>query len=172
MTQDRNALGHPIAHPDPLARFAEKCRFNPATGCVEWTGGTTSGRGTCKLVYGSFWFEGRRWFAHRWSAQHIHGHTIDGLQVDHYCPALANPNPLCVEHCRPETQADNLALRFDRAAQTPEQRRYWLFVSLGIEPAPHMLQADPVPGEDIPFFDPPEWLRPYLPAKELIECPF
>ena len=56
----------------PLERFIAKCRFEPRTGCVRWIGGKTSGRGNTAL-YGSFWFEGRRWFAHRWAAAYIHG---------------------------------------------------------------------------------------------------
>jgi hypothetical protein len=68
-----------------LERFAEKCRFDPATGCVLWIGGTTAGRGNSAL-YGSFWFEGSRWFTHRWSAIHIHGIDLGDNQAGHCCP--------------------------------------------------------------------------------------
>lgn len=45
-----------------LQRFAEKCAFDPVTGCVMWIGGTTHGHGN-NAPYGSFW-DGKRWFAH------------------------------------------------------------------------------------------------------------
>lgn len=49
---------HPKYRP-ALERFAEKCRFDPTTGCVLWTGGTTAGHGN-SARYGAFWFEGER----------------------------------------------------------------------------------------------------------------
>ena len=154
-----------------IERFAAKCRFDPLTGCVIWTGGKTSGQGN-SAEYGSFWYEGRRHFAHRWAGVHIHGLDLDGVQAGHYCPA--GPNTLCVEHVEPQTQAENMAEQIARlgpvgARQTSEQRQYWLFVTLGIEPEP-----EPAPrpdGFDVPFFEPPEWLRPYLP-KPGDDCPF
>lgn len=159
-----------------LERFAAKCRFDPVTGCVVWTAGTSSGQGGGAGVYGAFWAGGGRVPAHRWAAAHIHGFDIDGLQVDHYCPALLKPNTLCVEHVRPETQARNTELRDERAAiaarQTALQRQYWLFVSLGFEPEPNGPAPQADPAEGIPFYDPPEWLRPFMPELEIAECPF
>lgn len=156
-----------------LARFAAKCRFDPATGCVIWIGGKTSGRGN-SAEYGSFWDDGRRHFAHRWAAENIHGLDIVGLQVGHVCPY--GPNTLCVEHVEPQTHAENIAEQLERlgpihARQTQDaaQRQYWLFVSIGLEPAPEPPRAN---GGDIPFFTPPEWLAPYLPRLENSECPF
>lgn len=156
----------------PLQRFAEKCAFDPTTGCVMWIGGTTSGHGHNE-PYGAFWDDGRRWFAHRWSAFHIHGLEITGLQVDHNCPYGAST--LCVEHVKPETNEVNRALqhtRPGRAFQSLETRRYWLFVSKGIEP----YIPPPRVETDIPFYSPPDWLRPFLPASVLEEilhdCPF
>lgn len=156
-----------------IERFAAKCAFDPVTGCVIWVGGKTSGRGN-SAEYGSFWDAGKRHFAHRWAAENIHGHDIAGAQVGHCCPA--GPNTLCVEHVEPQTQADNLAEMHERRAagvrQSNEERQYWLFVSLGIEPEP-----EPAPrpdGFDVPWYDPPEWLRPYLPQPEAVDdgCPF
>lgn len=153
-----------------LKRFAEKCAFDPVTGCVMWIGGTTSGRGHSE-PYGSFWFEGARWFAHRWAAAFIHGHEITGLQVDHNCPC--GPSTLCVEHVKPETSDINRYLqnhRPGRAFQDLVTKQYWLFVSKGIE------EYIPPKRElsDVPFFAPPEWLRPFLPSFEVLanDCPF
>lgn len=152
-----------------LQRFAEKCAFDPATGCVMWTGGTTSGRGHNE-PYGSFWFEGARWFAHRWSAAFIHGFDISGVQVDHNCPC--GPSTLCVEHVRPLSAEINRLLqnqRPGRCYQDLTTKQYWLFVERGIEP------YEPIPRDvpDIPFFDPPAWLRPFLQKQEVSDdCPF
>lgn len=159
---------------DALARFAAKCRFDPVTGCVIWTGGTTAGRGN-SAVYGSFWYEGKRWFAHRWAGVHIHGLNLDAIQAGHCCPNCP-PNTLCVEHVEPQTIAENVTERNVRVAETRrvEQsaatKQYWLFVQLGIEREP-----EPEPfnrGDEIPFYSPPEWLRPFLPEPVGDDCPF
>lgn len=153
---------------DALARFAGKCEFDAATGCVIWRGGTTQGRGNT-AIYGSFWYEGRRWFAHRWAGVHIHGLALDGVQAGHTCPH--GPNTLCVQHVEPQTQAENLAEMHGRrrVEQTANERQYWLFVSLGIEPAPGSPAPDP--HDAIPFYDPPDWFRPFMPAPA-DDCPF
>lgn len=157
---------------DPLERFRASCRFDPVTGCVLWTGGTTSGRGN-SAKYGSFWFEGRRWFAHRWAAIHIHGLDVDGLQVGHCCPHTnGGPNTLCVEHVEAVTQRANLEeqaqrLRAQRVEQTNDQRQYWLLVDRGYEPPPPVHEPDP---DDAPWFSPPAWLASA--TKEPAECPF
>lgn len=153
-----------------LDRFAEKCAFDPFTGCVMWIGGTTSGAGHGP-GYGSFWFEGKRVFAHRWSAEHIHGFDIDGYQVDHHCPHGAST--LCVEHVRPETAARNNALRTERPGRTPSQsnahRQFWLLTAKGVyEPEP-LPERHPL---DIPFYVPPAWLAPYLKKDYGDDCPF
>ncbi len=108
--------------------------------------------------------------ASRWAAEHIHGMEIDGVEVDHCCPC--GPSTLCVQHLAPETGEANRALRHERqsrpASQTLTQKRYWLFVQLGIE------EYEPAPREvgGVPFFDPPEWLRPFLQKSETDDCPF
>lgn len=169
--QPRTGTGRFQSNGPALARFAAKCRFDPATGCVLWVGGKTAGRGN-SAEYGSFWADGRRHFAHRWSAKNIHGHDIDGLQVGHTCPH--GPNTLCVEHVEPQTQADNLAEQRARlggvgVSQSNAERQYWLFVSIGLEPAPEPPRPD---GDAVPFYAPPEWLRPFLAQPEDDECPF
>lgn len=151
-----------------LQRFAEKCAFDPHTGCVMWIGAQTAGRGHNE-PYGSFWFEGESWFAHRWAAMHIHGHDITGKQVDHCCPF--GPSTLCVEHVKPESTEVNRQLqhlRPGRAFQDLATKQYWLFVHIGIEKLPERFRIEK--PADIPFadpgdfeeFEPPEWLRPYL----------
>lgn len=152
MTALRDAAGHFLPRP-ALERFRAKCEFNPATGCVLWTGGTTCG-GLKQLRYGSFWDGGRRWFAHRWAAKHILGLEIDGMQVDHCCPS--GPNTLCVHHLQAVTQAENLQLQWGRRRWGWEE---W--------EAPEPPAAN---SNDVPFYAPPPWLMPW-PAPA-VGCPF
>jgi hypothetical protein len=161
---------------DALQRFASKCEFDATTGCVLWRGGTTQGRGNT-ATYGSFWYEGRRWFAHRWSGVHIHGLALDGVQAGHTCPC--GPNTLCVEHVAGQTVAENMAEQIarlgpvgKRVEQSSAERQYWLFVQLGIEREPESPARDD--SADIPWYEPPEWFRPFMPAPVAIDddCPF
>lgn len=144
-----------------LERFLRNCRFNPGTGCVLWTGGTTAGRGH-SARYGAFWYEGRRWAAHRWSSRFIHGHVIDGLQVGHFCNEttwLDAPDTLCVEHVRPETAEVNRALQtlhLRAVQQSVEQRRFWVHAQVGIHEAPPVSHAC---FSAVPFYEEPAWLR-------------
>jgi len=123
-----------------IERFLEKCEFDPRTGCVIWVGGTTSGRGHSQ-PYGSFWFEGRRWFAHRWAAKYIHGQHIDDLQVDHCCPC--GPRTLCVQHVQAVPPAINRELQ-------------WIRVQVGLEPEPAVGEVE---IDEPPFYYPPDWLQ-------------
>ena len=152
-----------------LERFARKCAFDPLTGCVMWISGQTSGHGH-NQPYGAFWFEGSHWLAHRWAAIHIHGLEITGLQVDHCCPA--GPSTLCVQHVKPEPADVNRALQHLRPGRTIQQlatKQYLLLVERGYE---EYKAPERIPG-DVPFFTPPDWLRPFLPAKEFENaCPF
>lgn len=153
-----------------LARFAAKCEFEPDTGCVVWRGGTTSGQG-CTTRYGSFWFDGRRWFAHRWACVFIHGLDPGNDTVGHYCEHTfdGQPNSLCVQHVRPQTMADNVAERNRRywatrkAEQAAGTRLYWKLVQLGYEPSPYP-ERDPLVQIGAPRFAPPDWLKPHLPG--------
>ena len=156
-----------------IERFAEKCRFDPTTGCVLWEGGTSAGRGNT-AVYGRFCDEnGRMQYAHRWAARHIHGIDTDGLQVGHCCPH--GPNTLCVQHVAAQTQRENLEEQMARGSgvcgvQRPNERQYWLFVQLGIEPAPAVQE---LPPDLVPFHEPPAWLRPFLKQVDNDDdCPF
>jgi hypothetical protein len=97
-----------------LQRFAEKCRFDYATGCVLWTGATTAGQGNTTR-YGAFWDEGRRVPAHRWAAVHIHGIDLGTDEAGHCCPN--GPNSLCVQHLEGQTKAVNVAERNTRSSE-------------------------------------------------------
>lgn len=162
----------------PLERFLSYCRFEPETGCVLWIGAQTSGRGHY-VPYGSFWFEGRSWFAHRWAARYIKGLAIDDLHVDHCCsdvvPSLTHPNTLCVEHVQALTLGANRELQTTRAF---EARKTAIHLEVGIlryedvygyaPSAPILLPETP------PFYTPPSWL-PQGPSHDhsaTAACPF
>lgn len=155
---------------DALTRFASKCAFDPVTGCVMWTGTTTHGKGRTE-PYGYFWYEGRMVLAHRWAAEHVHGFEIEGKEVDHCCPA--GPSTLCVQHLAPEPGEVNRALRHERTSRTFQSlatRRYWLFVSLGIEESPRPAERE---DDGVPFHPVPSWLQPFMPVSEILDdCPF
>lgn len=163
-----------------LQRFAEKCEFDPATGCVLWVGGTSGGQGNTTR-YGVFW-DGGRVFAHRWAAIHIHGIELGSNEAGHNCPA--GPNSLCVQHLAGQTKTENVIERNERVARERRQkcqqdsltRQAWLFVQLGIngEPEPESTNQKLENGFDIPFYEPPDWLRPYMRPKEANDddCPF
>ena len=149
---ERQAGGR-FAPVDAMTRFIAKCRFEPETGCVVWTGGKTSGRGH-HIPYGGFWFEGMRWFAHRWSAKYIHGLEIDDYQVDHCCPNIPYPNTLCVEHVQPLTAYRNRELQYLR-------RKRMIHLQVGLVDYYEVYGAPPdVPDceGEIPFYLPPAWL--------------
>lgn len=156
-----------------LERFAKLCTFDPTTGCVVWTGGTTSGRGN-SARYGSFWFEGRRWAAHRWAAIYIHGLDLNGFEAGHCCPNTGGrPNTLCVEHVQAQGKLENIAEgNRTRHIQPNDVRQFYLFLHLGIE------RAEPVwEGSEfgIPLFTPPKWFvdaRPDYVLPPLAEVPF
>lgn len=164
---------------DPFERFLAKCEFDSRTGCVVWTGGTTQGRGN-SATYGSFWYEGKRWFAHRWAAVFIHGLDVDGLTVGHNCPHTpdGHPNTLCVQHLAGETLAANVAERNTRHAkarkveQDATTRQFWLLVDRGYEPAPPVHDPASFDPNDIPFFEPPAWLKGKYQAPATDDCPF
>lgn len=136
----------------PLDRFRRFCRFEPETGCVVWTGGTTNGRGH-HIPYPAFWFEGRRWFGHRWAAKYIHNLDIDSFHIDHCCPNIAIPNTLCVEHLQCLTLRDNVLLQHER-----RKRFIQLEVGLLTYEDVYGPQLDDV-EDRIPFYDEPLWLK-------------
>jgi hypothetical protein len=134
-----------------LVRFSAKCRHEPETGCVVWTGGRTMGRGH-HVPYGAFKFAGRRWFAHRWAARYIQGLDIDAYQVDHCCPNIPVPNTLCVEHLQALTPARNRELQHMR-------RKLYIHLQVGLLRYEDVYGSDAAELEDlIPFHPTPAWL--------------
>lgn len=129
-------------HSNPIARFAAKCEFKPGTGCVLWTGAKTRGRGKT-VTYGSFWYEGKAWRAHRWSAEFIHGQDFpDDYQVDHECN-----DPMCVEHVQ--------------AIPAPVNRELqWIRVQVGTDELED--EERPEHDKEVPFHEPPDWLKPFM----------
>ena len=139
-----------------LLRFVDKCRFVPETGCVVWTGGQTKGRGH-NAPYGSFWYDGRRWFAHRWAAKFIHGQDIEGMQVDHCCPHTHKPDTLCVQHVQSITPDLNREL---------QHRRFWAHLACGLISYEDAFGTEPdEPAESIPFWPEPDWYKKALQVK-------
>ena len=132
-----------------------------------WTGGKTMGRGH-HVPYPSFWYDGRRWFGHRWAAKYIHGLDIDSLQVDHCCPGRSRPNTLCVEHLQAITP------RLNRQLQ--ETRKTFIHMQVGLiqyEEVYGYGPEPPDPVDDIPFFAPPRWLSQFQgPIHDDSDCPF
>ena len=137
---------------DALARFMSFCRHEPETGCVIWDGGRTMGRGH-HIPYGAFWFEGRRWFAHRWAAKHIHGMAIDDFQVDHCCPNIPIPNTLCVEHVQPLTAYQNRELQHSR-------RKRMIHLQVGLVSYAEIYGPPFIADLEgsVPFYPAPKWL--------------
>lgn len=137
-----------------LRRFLAKCEFDPFTGCVNWIGGKTKGRGKTR-DYGTFWFAGKRWSAHRWAAKYIHGFNIDDLDVDHECC-----NTLCQRHLQPLPGDVNSAY-------------YWIRLEKGVfgdpEQANERESAQRASDDAIPFHEPPDWLP--KPSQDA-SCPF
>lgn len=72
-----------------------------------------------------------------------------------------------------QTQLENLAEQNDRrkakVLQSSETRQHWLFVSMGLEPAPAALEFDP---HAVPFYQPPEWFKPFMLAMEKKDASF
>ncbi len=156
-----------------LDRFLSYCRFEPTTGCVLWIGAQTSGRGH-HVPYGSFWFEGQSWYAHRWAAKYIKGLEIDDLQVDHNCsdvvPDLLHPNTLCVEHIQCLTLDENRELQATRAF---EARKTAIHLQVGILRYEDVYGFIPTsPPDFVPFYTPPAWLGLKEAKHERPHCPF
>ena len=156
---------HPTNCPDAaMRRFLSFCRFEPETGCVVWTGGKTQGRGH-HVPYPAFWFNNRRWFAHRWAAKYIHGLDIDEYQVDHCCPNIPLPNTLCVEHVQ--------CLTLHRNRQLQDERRKFIHIQVGVARyEDYYGEAPDEAGLLVPIYDPPLWLPTEGPTHGNDDCPF
>lgn len=142
--------GRFVADTPALQRFISKCRFEPETGCVVWTGSTSQGRGH-HIPYGQFWFEGKVWWAHRWAARYIHGQDIDDFQTDHCCDTIPIPNTLCVEHLQSITARRNREL---------QHQRRMIHLQVGLLQYEDIYGPLPEPDPDaVPFYNPPAWLN-------------
>lgn len=176
MILERLSNGRFLPSGPALLRFASKCRFEPETGCVIWTGSKTRGKGHY-VDYGYFWFEGRMVLAHRWSAHHIRGLDIAGLQVDHCCPNIPHPNTLCVEHGNVETLSRNRELQTQRAAERAfHERRKAIHAQVGYAPFEDIYGPQPEPidlSDLVPIFPMPAWLAALQgPTHAADDCPF
>lgn len=116
-----------------------------------------------------FWFEGKRWSAHRWAAKFIHGLDIDqeATHVDHCCPS--RPNTLCMQHVQVVPDWVNLRLRWSRFWE------YWADsygLSASEEEPP--ITDDPPEFAPVPFYEPPQWLKDLYGNDEETNdsCPF
>lgn len=140
-----------------LDRFAAKCRFEPETGCIIWTGGTCPCNAGRERM-GVFKYEGKRWPARRWAARFIYGQSIDhGNETMVTCG-----EPLCVRHVKADAPYGNT-------------RQHWLLVNLGydeggsdeeraaMEQRRRQALRDAIPLEERTL---PDWFRPYLPEEE------
>ena len=87
--------------------FRDKVFIDALTGCWLWKASTKAGG------YGQFWFEGKRWAAHRFAYTKLVSSISEGMHLDHY---RINPGPRnapcsrnCVnpEHLEPVTLAEN-----------------------------------------------------------------
>lgn len=130
--------------PPPIQRFLAKCNFDPTTGCVNWTGAKTAGRGHSSF-YGAFKcpFLKKKVYAHRWAAQHIHLLDITNKQVDHKCQ-----NTLCQHHLQAVPAAINRELQ-------------WIRYQVGLDEFKPPLEDEDTltcPATFSGFYSPPSWL--------------
>lgn len=117
----------PLQSREISARFAEKVRVNPLTGCWIWRAYST------KTGYAQFQApdlntgESRLQYAHRVAYESIHGPVPEGFELDHLCARRNCVNPA---HLEPVTRKENLmrgdTLPAARAAQTHCQRGHEL----------------------------------------------
>lgn len=126
-------------------RFRAKLKFDPGTGCVLWIAGQTMGHGH-SVPYGGFWFDGKKWTAHRWAAKYIHGLDLNPLhQIDHCCEPV--PNTLCVQHLQ------SIPAQLNRELQ-------WIRVQNQFDGGENYKPSvSAKPFTSVPFYPEPDWLK-------------
>ena len=89
---------------DDLRRFLSKVIIYDNTECIEWKGGIQQSKQKYG-GYGTFWYSGRKGYAHRFIYEHCEGKIPNGLVIDHLCR-----NRICVNpsHLRITTTKDNI----------------------------------------------------------------
>jgi hypothetical protein len=91
-----------------LARFMEKVRVDPETGCWEWLGAVKTAVHYGDQPYGNFRVGARVMSPHRFAYQTLVGPVPDGMELDHGCR-----NRLCCcpypDHLEPVTHKVNMA---------------------------------------------------------------
>ena len=120
-----------------LARFMEKVRVDPETGCWEWLGAVKTAAHYGDQPYGNFRNGTRVMSPHRFAYETLIGPVPDGLELDHGCRNRLCCNPYDVE---PVTHKVNMERAYAVRARIPAR------ITL---PAASVLDIHNVQGGDV-----------------------
>lgn len=124
---------------------AKRVTEGPKTGCLEWTGSLKKPcsrdfrAGGQALQHGTFWFDGRKVYAHRMAVSLVTGVDIDALPlIGHECD-----NPKCVEpmHLVFSDYSTNLKEAWDRGRRATSTDRNLRELSEWFDANPVTLEA-------------------------------